>query len=151
MTNTAHPHASPIEILLIEDNPGDARLTAEALRNTKISNKLVVVEDGIEALAYLRREGDYAKVSRPDLILLDLNLPRMDGRELLAVIKADPALRRIPVVVMTSSRAEEDVCRSYDLHANCYITKPLDLPQFIQVVQSIESFWLTVVRLPKVE
>jgi CheY-like chemotaxis protein len=151
MSQTTPPLSSPIEILLVEDNPGDARLTAEALRNTKIRNKLSIVEDGVEALSFLRQEGAYAKETLPDLIILDLNLPRMDGRELLAVIKADPALRRIPVVVMTSSRAEEDVCRSYDLHANCYISKPLDLMQFIKVVQSIESFWLTVVRLPSGE
>lgn len=148
MNQSAHPLGSPIEILLVEDNPGDARLTAEALRTTKVRNHLVVVDDGFEALAYLRREGAHAGATRPDLILLDLNLPGKDGREVLAEIKADPALRRIPVVVMTSSRAEEDVWRSYDLHANCYITKPIDLPQFIKVVQSIEDFWLTVVRLP---
>jgi CheY-like chemotaxis protein len=148
MIQTTNPIGNPIEILLIEDNPGDARLTAEALRSTKIRNKLATVEDGVEALAYLRQEGEHAHDTRPDLILLDLNLPRKDGREVLAEIKADPKLRRIPVVVMTSSRAEEDVCRTYDLHANCYIAKPLDLQQFMKVVQSIEDFWLTVVRLP---
>ena len=148
MIQTTNPIGNPIEILLIEDNPGDARLTAEALRSTKIRNKLATVEDGVEALAYLRQEGEHAHATRPDLILLDLNLPRKDGREVLAEIKADPKLRRIPVVVMTSSRAEEDVCRTYDLHANCYIAKPLDLQQFMKVVQSIEDFWLTVVRLP---
>jgi chemotaxis family two-component system response regulator Rcp1 len=148
MNQSAHPLGSPIKILLVEDNPGDARLTTEALRSTKLRNHLTVVDDGFEALALLRQEGVHQGAPRPDLILLDLNLPGKDGREVLAEIKADPEFRRIPVVVMTSSRAEEDVCRSYDLHANCYITKPIDLAQFIKVVQSIEDFWLTVVRLP---
>ena len=138
----------PIEVLLVEDNPGDVRLTKEALKEGKVRNNLNVAVDGVEALAYLRREGKYAGSVRPDLILLDLNLPRMDGREVLEVIKADPALRNIPVVVLTSSQAEQDIVRAYDLHANCYITKPVDLDQFITVVKSIEDFWFTIVKLP---
>lgn len=138
----------PIEILLVEDNPGDVRLTKEALREGKVCNNLWVAEDGEKALDFLRRNGDHATVPRPDLILLDLNLPRVDGRELLAEIKADPELRRIPVVVLTTSKAEEDILRTYDLHANCYVTKPVDLDQFINVVRAIEDFWLTVVKLP---
>jgi len=137
-----------IEILLVEDNPADARLTMEALKDTKIRNKLIVVEDGVEAIAYLRREGKYAKVARPDLILLDLNLPRKDGREVLAEIKADDYLKRIPVVILTTSKAEQDIVKTYNLHANCYITKPVDLEQFITVVKAIEDFWLTIVKLP---
>ena len=137
-----------IQILLVEDNPGDVRLTQEALREGKVHNELSVVGDGVDALAFLRREGGFADAPKPDLILLDLNLPRKDGREVLEELKADPDLRRIPVVVLTTSKAEEDVIRSYDLHANCYITKPVDLDQFIHVVQSIEDFWLTIVKLP---
>lgn len=139
---------SPIEILLVEDNPGDVRLTIEALKEGKVRNRLSVARDGVEALAFLRRQGAYADAARPDLILLDLNLPRKDGREVLAEIKVDLALRRIPVVVLTTSKAEEDVLRTYDLHANCYIAKPVDLEQFISVVRSIDDFWLSVVRLP---
>jgi CheY-like chemotaxis protein len=139
---------APVDILLVEDNPGDVRLTQEALREGKIRNRLTVAKDGVEALAMLRREGPHANVPRPDLILLDLNLPRKDGREVLADIKADESLRRIPVVVLTTSKAEEDILRTYDLHANCYITKPVDLEQFIEVIKSIDDFWLTVVRLP---
>ena len=138
----------PIEILLVEDSPGDVRLTKEALREGKIRNHLSVVTDGVAALAFLRREGRYANAPRPDVVLLDLNLPKKDGREVLTEIKADPRLRRIPVVVLTTSSNEEDILRAYDLHANCYITKPVDLDQFISVVQSIESFWLTIVTLP---
>jgi two-component system, chemotaxis family, response regulator Rcp1 len=138
----------PIEILLVEDNPGDVRLTIESLRETKVRNNLHIARDGVEALAMLRREGPHTDLMRPDLILLDLNLPRKDGREVLADIKADPELRTIPVVVLTTSRAEQDVLRSYELQANCYITKPVDLDQFITVVQSIENFWLTIVTLP---
>jgi chemotaxis family two-component system response regulator Rcp1 len=139
----------PIEILLVEDSPGDVRLTREALRDAKVSNNLHVVRDGVEALAFLRRQGDqFAECPRPDLILLDLNLPRKSGHEVLEEIKADGALRRIPVVILTTSQAEQDVLRTYDLHANCYITKPVDLDQFIAVVRSIEDFWLTIVRLP---
>ncbi|HYE99933.1 MAG TPA: response regulator [Planctomycetota bacterium] len=138
----------PIEILLVEDNPGDVRLTREVLKETKVRNALHVVGDGVEALAYLRRQGSHAKASRPDLILLDLNLPRKSGREVLADIKNDPDLRRIPVVVLTTSKAERDIVSSYDLHANCYIMKPVDLEQFITVVKAIEGFWLTIVKLP---
>jgi len=138
----------PVEILLVEDSPGDVRLTMEALKEAKVLNNLNVAADGIEAMAFLKHEGAHAKAPRPDVILLDLNLPRKDGREVLAEIKADPNLRRIPVVVLTTSRAEEDIFRAYDLHANCYITKPVDFKQFLEVVQSIEDFWLTVVKLP---
>jgi CheY-like chemotaxis protein len=138
----------PIEILLVEDNPGDVRLTVEALKEAKVCNKLHVAEDGVKAMAFLRREEEYADAPRPDVILLDLNLPKKDGREVLAEIKADPDLRRIPVVILTVSQAEEDILKTYDLHANCYITKPVDLDQFLTVVRSIEDFWLTVVRLP---
>jgi len=138
----------PIEILLVEDNPGDVRLTQEALKEGKVRNKLHVVGDGVEALAFLCQEGEYAEEPRPDLILLDLNLPKKNGREVLAEIKEHPNLRRIPVVILTVSQAEEDVLRTYDLHANCYVTKPVDLEQFIKVVGSIEDFWLTIVRLP---
>lgn len=137
-----------VEILLVEDNPGDVRLTQEALRDNKIRNNLSVVGDGVEALAYLNREGKYTDSPRPDLILLDLNLPKKDGREVLAEIKADEHLKRIPVVVLTTSKAEEDIVRAYDLRANCYITKPVDFDQFIRVVKSIEDFWLTMVKLP---
>ncbi|MBI4497864.1 MAG: response regulator [Chloroflexi bacterium] len=140
----------PIEILLVEDNPGDVRLTVEALREGKVRNRLSVVMDGEEAVAFLRRQGQYAEAPRPDLILLDLNLPRKDGREVLAEIKADAQLRMIPVVVLTTSKAEQDILMSYHLHANCYITKPVDLDQFIVAVKSIEDFWLTVVTLPRI-
>ncbi|HZW29977.1 MAG TPA: response regulator [Isosphaeraceae bacterium] len=138
----------PVEILLVEDNPGDVRLTIEALRDGKVRNHLNVVTDGVEALLYLRQEGKYAAAARPDLILLDLNLPRKDGREVLAEIKADPHLRSIPVVILTTSQADQDILKSYELNANCYITKPVDLDQFISVVRSIEDFWFTVVTLP---
>ena len=141
-------HVTPIEVLLVEDNPGDVRLTEEALTEAKVCNNLTVAKDGVEALARLRREGAYAGVPLPDLILLDLNLPKKDGREVLKEIKADPALKRIPVVVLTSSKAEEDVDRAYDLNANCYVTKPVDLDQFLFAVKSIEGFWLSVVKLP---
>ena len=138
----------PVEILLVEDNPGDVRLTREALREGKVRNNLSIASDGVEALAYLRREGKYRDAVRPDLILLDLNLPRKDGREVLAEVKADDTLRNIPVVVLTSSQAEQDILRAYDLHANCYVSKPVDLDQFIHVVRSIEDFWFTIVKLP---
>jgi chemotaxis family two-component system response regulator Rcp1 len=138
----------PIEILLVEDNPGDVRLTTEALKDGKVSNRLHVAKDGVEALAFLRQEDPHADAPRPDLILLDLNLPKKDGREVLEEIKADEHLRRIPVVVLTTSSSEQDILRTYDLHANCYITKPVDLEQFIKVVKGIEDFWLTVVKLP---
>ena len=142
------PLGSPIEILLIEDNQGDVRLTQEALRESKVQNKLHVVQDGVEAVSFLRQEEPFADAPRPDLILLDLNLPKKDGRELLKEIKADPALKRIPVVVLTTSKAEEDVLKTYELHANCYITKPVDFDQFLKVIQVIDDFWLTIVKLP---
>jgi CheY-like chemotaxis protein len=140
------PHSSgrPIEILLVEDNPGDVRLTVEGLKEGKVHNRLQVARDGVEAMQYLRDP----ERSRPDLILLDLNLPRKDGREVLLEIKSDPRLKTIPIVVLTTSRAEQDVLRSYELQANCYITKPVDLEQFMTVVRSIEDFWLTIVTLP---
>ncbi len=137
-----------IEILLVEDNPGDARLTVEAFKEGRVLNNLNVVHDGVEALAYLRREGRYVNAAQPDLILLDLNLPKKDGREVLEEIKADEHLMKIPVIVLTTSAAEEDIARAYTRHANCYITKPVDLDHFLRVVQSIESFWLTLVKLP---
>jgi len=138
----------PIEILLVEDNPGDVRLTLEVMKDARVRNHMSMVKDGVEALAFLRREGDYADAPRPDLILLDLNLPKKDGREVLAEIKSDPTLRRIPVVVLTVSKDEEDILKSYDLYANCYVTKPINMEQFIAVVRSIEDFWLTIVKLP---
>jgi chemotaxis family two-component system response regulator Rcp1 len=138
----------PIEILLVEDNPGDVRLCQEALKDSKVLNNLHVTADGVEALEFLRRQGKFADAIRPDLILLDLNLPRKDGREVLAEIKEDEYLRRIPVVILTVSSAEEDILRTYNLHANCYITKPVDFDQFTKVVQQIEDFWFTIVKLP---
>src|SRR5262249_14862017 len=138
----------PIEILLVEDNADDADLTVETLREGKVRNNVRVVEDGVEAMAFLRREGKNAAAPRPDLILLDLKLPRKSGREVLAEIKTDPDLQRIPVVIMTTSSAEKDILEAYNLHANCYVTKPVDLDQFIGVVKKIEDFWLTVVKLP---
>ena len=143
------PNGRPIEILLVEDNPGDVRLTVEGLNEGKVRNNLHVARDGVEALAFLRRQAQFADAVRPDLILLDLNLPRKDGREVLAEIKSDADLKTIPVVVLTTSRAEQDVLNSYQLQANCYITKPVDLEQFITVVRSIEDFWLTIVTLPR--
>jgi CheY-like chemotaxis protein len=137
-----------VEILLIEDSPGDVRLTVEALKEAKVNNNLSVVPDGVEAMDFLRQKGSYKDAIRPDLILLDLNLPRKDGREVLAEVKNDPQLKQIPVVVLTTSRSEQDVLQAYDLHANCYITKPVDFKQFMTVVKSIENFWLTVVKLP---
>jgi CheY-like chemotaxis protein len=138
----------PIEILMVEDNPGDARLVVEALKDGKVRNKLTIVEDGVEAIAFLRKEGKYKNALRPDLMLLDLNMPRKDGREVLAEIKSDENLKRIPVVVLTTSEAEEDILKSYNLHANCYITKPVDLDKFIKVIEAIDDFWLTIVKLP---
>jgi len=138
----------PVEILLVEDNPADVRLTREGLSSDRLWNNLNVARDGVEAMAYLRREGKFGAATRPDLILLDLNLPKKDGREVLAEIKADADLMLIPVVILTTSDAEEDILRSYGLHANCYITKPVDLRQFMKVVKSIEDFWLAIVKLP---
>jgi chemotaxis family two-component system response regulator Rcp1 len=140
-----------IDILLVEDNEGDARLAKEAMRDSKIRNALHHVVDGEEAMAFLRRQGVHAKAPRPDLILLDLNLPKKDGRQVLAEIKDDEDLKRIPVVILTVSSAEEDVLKAYNLHANCYITKPIDLAQFMKVVRSVEDFWLTIVKLPNGE
>ena len=138
----------PIEILMIEDNEGDLFMTTQAFAAAKIANSLHVVRDGVEALDYLHRRGEFADALRPDLVLLDLNLPRRDGRQVLADMKADPLLKSIPVVILTSSKAEDDVARMYDLHANCYIVKPVDFHGLIDIVQSIEGFWLSVVRLP---
>jgi len=151
LTRAYAPLGRPAEVLLVEDNPGDVRLTEEALKEGRILNRLSVTPDGVEALAFLRREGPYSDAHQPDLILLDLNLPKKDGREVLAEIKSDDRLRKIPVVILTTSKAEEDIVKSYRLHANCYITKPVDFEQFIGVVQSIEDFWLCVVRLPTAE
>ena len=139
----------PIDILLVEDNPGDVRLTIEALKEGKVRNNLSVARDGVEALDFLFRRGAFANAPRPDIIFLDLNLPRKDGREVLEEIKKDPVLRRIPVVVLTTSAAEEDIVRSYDLHVNCYITKPVDMERFIDVVKAIDAFWFTIVQLPQ--
>lgn len=136
-----------VDILLIEDNPGDVRMTQEVLKESNILNKMYAVGDGVEAMAFLRREGKYADAPRPDIILLDLNLPRKDGHEVLAEVKSDDDLKRIPVVVLTISEAEDDILKSYDLHGNCYITKPIDFKEFIKVVKSIEDFWLTIVKL----
>ncbi len=141
----------PIDILLVEDNLGDARLTEEALKEGKVTNNLSIVKDGVEALAFLRREEGFADAPRPDLILLDLNMPRMDGRQVLAEIKQDDALKAIPVVVLTTSRNSDDINQAYDLNCNCYIAKPVDLDQFIDAVESIDNFWLTVVTLPPSE
>ena len=141
----------PIEILLVEDNPGDVRLIVEALRDGKVQNKLHIAKDGMEATAFLHREGEYADALYPDLILLDLNLPKKSGPEVLAEIKEDPALKHIPVVILTSSQEEEDIVKTYNLRANCYVTKPIDLEQFIMVVKSICNFWLTIVKLPTEE
>jgi chemotaxis family two-component system response regulator Rcp1 len=138
----------PAEMLLVEDNPGDARLAIEALKDAKVNNNLSWVQDGVEAMAFLRREGAYSDVPRPDVILLDLNLPKKDGREVLAEVKADKDLRSIPVVILTVSGAEEDIVKTYNLHANCYIRKPIDLDQFIEVVKAIKDFWLSIVILP---
>jgi CheY-like chemotaxis protein len=140
---------SPIEVLLVEDDPGDVQLTKEAFEEHKVRNRLTVVSDGVDALAYLRREPNvYPDAIRPDLILLDLNLPRVDGREVLSEIKSDPDLRSIPVVVLTTSQADEDIVRSYNLHANAYVTKPVDFDRFIAVVRQIDEFFVTVVKLP---
>ena len=142
-------NSRPIEILLIEDNPGDQRLTREALKEGRLRNNLSIVEDGEEAIAFLKKRGDYENVTRPDLILLDLNLPKMDGQEVLKIIKADEKLKRIPVVVLTTSSADEDIFKAYNLNANCFITKPVDFEQFIDVVKKTGEFWFTIVKLPR--
>lgn len=142
-------HGEPIDILLVEDNPGDVRLAQEVFKEAKVKNDLHVVNDGVEAMAFLRKEGKYKDAERPDIILLDLNLPKKTGHEVLAEIKSDDNLKRIPVVILTVSKDEEDVMKSYNLYANCFITKPVDLNQFLNVVKSIEDFWLTIVKLPK--
>ena len=143
-----NPLSSPIEILLVEDNPGDVRLTQEVLKEGKVHNTLNIVENGVQALSFLRKENEYSDAPTPDLLLLDLNLPKKDGREVLLDIKKDPELKKIPVVVLTTSQAEEDILNVYDLNANCYVSKPVDLGQFIDVVKSIEDFWLSIVKLP---
>jgi chemotaxis family two-component system response regulator Rcp1 len=143
-----HPLLNPIDILIVEDNPGDARLIKEVLNEHKIYNSLFIVSDGVEAMNFLQKKGKYKDSPKPDLIILDLNLPKKDGREVLADIKADDNLKRIPVVIMTISQAEADILKSYNLHANCYITKPIDLNQFIKVIKSIEEFWFSIVKLP---
>src|SRR5688572_18012536 len=147
-TMAERARGAPVEILLVEDNPADVRLTQEALKEGKVFNNLHWAKDGVEAIEFLRRQGKHANAPRPDIILLDLNLPKKDGREVLQDIKNDEMLKRIPVVILTTSKAEEDVLRSYNLHANCYVTKPVDLEKFILVVKSIDMFWLTIVTLP---
>lgn len=151
MSSQLPARGRPVKILLVEDNPGDIRLTKEALKEGKVLNDLYIAQDGIEAMAFLHREGAFADMPRPDLILLDLNLPKKDGHEVLADIKSDPDLKSIPVVILTTSSSDEDVLKTYELHANCYITKPVDLEQFITVVQSVEDFWFAIVRLPPIE
>jgi chemotaxis family two-component system response regulator Rcp1 len=148
MMESNRTSAQPLEVLLVEDSPGDVRLTQEALKDAKVHINLRVVRDGIDAIAFLMREGEYATVPRPDLILLDLNLPRKDGREVLKEIKENPELKSIPVVILTTSASEADILRSYLLHANCYVTKPVNLDGFLTVVKSIDSFWLSIVKLP---
>ncbi|MCZ3364298.1 MULTISPECIES: response regulator [Methanobacterium] len=140
--------ANPINILLVEDNPADARLIKEVFKDTKTKNRLYVVKDGVEAMAFLNQEFEYTDIPRPDVILLDLNLPRKDGREVLKELKEDDILKRVPIVILTTSSAEEDIIKTYNNHANCYITKPVDFDQFLKVINSIEDFWLSVVKLP---
>jgi two-component system, chemotaxis family, response regulator Rcp1 len=147
--NMRETAATPIEILLVEDSPGDVRLTKEALRDAKVRNNLHVASDGMEATDFLKQQGKHANAPHPDLILLDLNLPKKGGWQVLEEIKADPRLKSIPVVILTTSGAEEDILRSYQHHANCYITKPVDLDQFLKVVKTIDNFWLTIVKLPR--
>lgn len=142
------PYGKPVEILLVEDNPADVRLMKEALKDAKMRNILHVVEDGVDAMAYLHREGKYSNAVSPDIILLDLNLPKKSGIEVLQEVKGDENLKKIPVVILTTSKSEEDIVKSYNLHANCYITKPVDLDQFMKVVKTTEDFWLTIVKLP---
>lgn len=141
----------PVDILLVEDNPGDVRLTKEALRDAKVLNEIYVARDGVEAMEFVHREGSFSDVPVPDLILLDLNLPRKDGREVLAEIKKDPRLKRIPVVVLTTSKADEDIVKTYNLHANAYITKPVDLNRFVDIIHALEEFWFSIVKLPPKE
>lgn len=150
MTKNTAQNVTPIEILLVEDSPGDVILTREALEDAKVRNNLHIAVDGLDAIDFLYRQGTHADAPRPDLILLDLNLPKMDGREVLEKIKCDPNLKRIPVVVLTMSSAQEDVLRSYDLHANCYVSKPVDFGQFLKIIKSLDEFWLAIVRLPQV-
>ena len=141
----------PVDILLVEDNPGDVRLTKEALRDAKVLNEIYVARDGVEAMEFMHHEGSFANVPIPDLILLDLNLPRKDGREVLAEIKKDPKLKHIPIVVLTTSKADEDIVKTYNLHANAYITKPVDLNRFVEIMHALEEFWFTIVKLPPKE
>jgi len=141
----------PVDILLVEDNPGDVRLTKEALKDAKVLNEIYVARDGVEAMHFVHREGSFANAPMPDLILLDLNLPRKDGREVLAEIKKDPKLQHIPVVVLTTSKADEDIIKTYNLHANAYITKPVDLNRFVEIMHALEQFWFTIVKLPPKE
>ena len=141
----------PVDILLVEDNPGDVRLTKEALKDAKVLNEIYVARDGVEAMQFVHREGSFANAPMPDLILLDLNLPRKDGREVLAEIKKDPKLQHIPVVVLTTSKADEDIIKTYNLHANAYITKPVDLNRFVEIMHALEEFWFTIVKLPPKE
>lgn len=141
----------PVDILLVEDNPGDVRLTKEALKDAKVLNEIYVARDGVEAMQFVHREGSFANAPIPDLILLDLNLPRKDGREVLAEIKKDPKLQHIPVVVLTTSKADEDIIKTYNLHANAYITKPVDLNRFVEIMHALEQFWFTIVKLPPKE
>jgi two-component system, chemotaxis family, response regulator Rcp1 len=148
MIESAGSHNTPIEVLLVEDSPGDVRLTREALKDAKVRVSLHIAADGIEAMTFLQRVGKHVHAPRPDLILLDLNLPRKDGREVLREIKGSPSLKSIPIVILTTSSSEADVLQSYELHANCYISKPVDLDGFLKVIQSIDNFWLTVVKLP---
>ena len=143
--------ARPVDILLVEDNPGDVRLTKEALKDAKVLNEIFVARDGVEAMEFLHRKGSFSKVPLPDLILLDLNLPKKDGREVLAEIKNDPILKHIPVVVLTTSKADEDIVKTYNLHANAYITKPVDLNRFVEIIHALEEFWFTIVKLPPKE
>lgn len=147
-TRMIHALPRPVEILLVEDSPGDVKLTEEALRDAEVPNRLHVARDGEEAMRFLRQQGEFADRPRPDLILLDLNMPRMDGREVLSAIKADPELRRIPVIILTTSQSEDDIAEAYNLAANCYVAKPVDLDEFLDVVRAIDDFWLTLVRLP---
>jgi CheY-like chemotaxis protein len=141
----------PVDILLVEDNPGDVRLTKEALKDAKVLNEIYVARDGVEAMQFVHREGSFANAPMPDIILLDLNLPRKDGREVLAEIKKDPKLQHIPVVVLTTSKADEDIIKTYNLHANAYITKPVDLNRFVEIMHALEQFWFTIVKLPPKE